>query len=391
MERRPKILGPNDPTNTASSHVRQTERLGDDAVVPAQPAPELPPGAHGNYDVKGEIARGGMGRIMEAHDLRHDRPVALKLLLRWDVASEKRFQREAWVTGRLQHPSIIPLYESGTWETGEPFFAMKLVRGQSLAHVLRTTTRHEDRMALLPHLMAVTEALAYAHGEGVVHRDLKPSNILVGAFGETVVIDWGLAKVHGVGEDTEWRAAPNASADAALTAEGHVLGTPHYMPPEQARGEPIDARADVYALGACMYHALGGALPYDAPTGRDVLKRLLAGPPRALREVASQVPPDLAAIVAKAMSRDPAERYPTANEMAEDLRRFNAGRLVAAHAYTLAELARRWVGKHRAVVLVASVAVLKRFSMVRHRRPFLSPAGRVNRVVHAPSVLGRSA
>jgi serine/threonine protein kinase len=174
-------------THTASG-LRPTEEIGAEPILSAEDLPAFQ-GTHGNYDLGAEIARGGMGRIVEARDRRQDRPVALKFLLRPDAVSAKRFAREAWITGRLQHPSIIPLYESGRWETGEPFFAMKLVRGASLAEVLRSKGTYEERIALLPHLVALTEALAYAHVEGVVHRDLKPSNVLVGAFGETVVID----------------------------------------------------------------------------------------------------------------------------------------------------------------------------------------------------------
>ena len=350
-------------THTATSGVRSTEGIGSEPV--AAPPPDLPPleGTHGDYVVGAEIARGGMGRIVEAYDRRHDRRVALKLLLRDDPLAEKRFAREAWITGRLQHPAIIPLYESGRWETGEPFFAMKLVRGGSLAEVLATKTTHEERLGLVPHLIALTEALAFAHAEGVVHRDLKPSNVLVGAFGETVVIDWGLAKRFADADADDEEGAPGASLDAApsasLTAEGRVVGTPTYMSPEQARGERVDARADVYSLGACLYHALSGVPPYGRSLGgREAIAKLLAAPPVSLVTVAPQVPPDLATIVAKAMAREPADRYPSAKEMAEDLRRFATGRLVSSHAYTARELVMRWVRKRRALVAVVVVSVV---------------------------------
>src|SRR5262249_52986488 len=148
-----------------------------------------------------------------------------------------RFAREMRITARLQHPSIVPLYEAGRWPTGEPFFAMKLVQGESFSAVIAKTTSLAQRLALVPHLGAVAEAIAYAHGRGVIHRDLKPSNVIVGAFGETVVIDWGLAKRL---DDTDVEAAASpAAADVALTQEGRAIGTPCYMPPEQARGERV--------------------------------------------------------------------------------------------------------------------------------------------------------
>jgi tetratricopeptide (TPR) repeat protein len=308
------------------------------------------------FELGREIARGGMGRIVEAWDRRHRRFVAVKLLIKTtSAAARARFVREARVTARLQHPSIVPLYEAGRLSDDEPFLAMKLVAGEPLDKVVRARARLEDRLLLLPNVVAMTEALAYAHEQGVVHRDLKPSNVLLGAFGETVVIDWGLAKLLGEAEDRTEGTADARAEEPWLSAAGAALGTPAYMPPEQARGDAIDARADVYALGALLYHVLAGAAPYAGEGAKVTLERVLAGPPPPLSTHAPNVPADLATLVDKAMARDPADRYADARAMAEDLRRFASGQLVSAHDYSLGALLRRWVARHRGVVTTAAV------------------------------------
>jgi serine/threonine protein kinase len=273
------------------------------------------------YELGAVIAEGGIGRIVAARDKRLDRPVAIKELRDERRDSVARFVREAWITARLQHPAIIPIYEAGRWPNGEPFFAMKLVLGRSFAEVLEEPRSVEARLGLLRHVLVASEAVAYAHSRGIVHRDLKPANILVGAFGETVVIDWGLAK------DTR---APSL-ADLGkprqeLTALGAVLGTPIYMPPEQARGEPATERADVYSLGAILYHLLSGTLPYDGAHAGEVLLRVVAGPPAPLAARERGIPEELGAIVEKAMARLPAERFADAGELALALERFEEGR-----------------------------------------------------------------
>ncbi len=314
--------------------------------------PEVDPRA---YDDRATVAEGGMGRITSATDRRLDRRVAIKELTDPSPVTCRRFEREALVTARLQHPSIVPIYEAGRWPSGEPFYAMKLIEGRTLRDVVREAKDLDARLALLPHVLAVADALAYAHEHGIIHRDLKPHNVLVGGFGETVVIDWGLAKELAADDEP---AAPARPSSDDLTIAGSVMGTPSYIPPEQARGEQVDARADVYAIGAMLYHLLAGEPPYTGNSSAEVLASVVADPPPRLATRAPGVPRDLLAIVDKAMSRAPGERYPSARELAEELRRFQTGRLVAAHAYTRGELLRRWLRRHRTPVLAIGAALV---------------------------------
>ncbi len=332
----------------------------------------LPEVARELYRVDGELARGGMGRILRARDRRVGRAVAIKESLAPRGTLAARFEREALITARLQHPAIVPVYEVGRWPDGDAFYTMKLVAGRPLDEVLAATDGFGQRVALLPHVIAVCEALAYAHDRGIIHRDLKPGNVLIGEYGETVVVDWGLAKdLADAAPDVATVAGAGGASSPArvevddrdhddeagpLTAYGSALGTPAYMPPEQARGEPVDARADVYALGALLYHLLAGAMPYrGARRVDDLIAMVLRGPPPALAASAPEVPAELIAIVERAMAREIDARYPSAKELAADLRRFQTGQLVSAHRYSAAEIVRRWVRRHRAAVLTAAV------------------------------------
>jgi serine/threonine protein kinase/tetratricopeptide (TPR) repeat protein len=341
------------------------------------------------YETDRELARGGMGRIVSARDRRLGRAVALKELIHVGPEHAIRFRREALITARLQHPGIVPVYEAGRWPSGEPFFAMKLVAGKPLDKVIAAARTLPDRLALLPRVLAATEAIAYAHSQRVIHRDLKPANILVGDFGETVVIDWGLAKDLDASEDemvaTGMRRAKTADETAArtaverrsgrhptidnestkspsdastLTVVGSVMGTPAYMAPEQARGDAVDERADVFSLGAMLYHLLAGQPPYEAKTATDVIAAAVLGNVTPLGERAPDAPPDLLAIVTRAMTMEPVGRYATAGELADELRRFLTGQLVASHRYTTMQRVRRFVRKHRAAVSIAVIAAL---------------------------------
>ncbi len=311
----------------------------------------------GHYEIKGEFARGGMGRVLLARDRRLDRTVAIKELhANAGPGAPSRFVREAFITARLQHPAIVPVYEAGRWRGGRPFYAMKLVEGQTLDDLLLAAVDIGDRLALLPHLIAVAEAVAFAHGRRVVHRDLKPANVIVGAFGETVVVDWGLARdLDAVGVPAEHEPRRIEEVDAGQTVTGTILGTPHFMAPEQARGLPVDERADVYALGAMLYFLLTGSPPHAGGSGQEVLAAAAAGGIEPVDRCQPDAPPDLVAVVEKAMAAAPEGRYPTALELAADLRRFATGKLVSAYSYSTRELVRRFVRRHRAEVIVAAV------------------------------------
>jgi serine/threonine protein kinase len=280
-----------------------------------------------------------MGRVFLGRDRRLGRPVAVKVLLDSDPALARRFEWEARVAARLQHPGIVTVYDAGFWPTGEPFLVMKHVLGRSLERVIADAESPAERLALLPHLIAVADALAYAHDLGIVHRDLKPSNVVVGAFGETVIIDWGLAK--DLREEGE---LPAGGGRHGQTEAGAVLGTPAYMAPEQAAGQPIDARADVFALGAMLYQILAGSPPGSGDS--------------------SEGPADLMAIVAKAMAADRAQRYPSAFELAEDLKRFQTGQLVAARRYSIPTRALRSAAR-RPVLTLLPVGALAAW-LLRH-------------------------
>jgi len=342
---------------------------------------------------KNEIARGGMGAILRVRDETLRRDLAMKVVLSGDVAPSResilRFVEEARVQARLDHPGVAPIHHLGTDAAGRACFTMKLVEGRSLAEILAASRRGEERANLVKTvqtLLRVCETVAFAHDRGVVHRDLKPANVMVGAFGEVYVMDWGLAKTLGVAEiaaDVRVAETASSASSSGLTQAGAVLGTPTYMPPEQAegRGADVDARSDVYAVGAILYEALAGRAPYHEPGGSrsaiDTLRDVLDGPPPPLARFAPRGFEELVAVAEKAMARRREDRYPSAREMGEDLQRWIEGRVVRAHRTGAWAEFTKWVRRNKtvaaslatvvAVVVVASMryAVLEKESSAK--------------------------
>lgn len=286
-------------------------------------------GGEGRYQVRGELARGGVGVVLLAHDNDIGRDLAVKVLhedLADDPALLQRFVEEAQIGGQLQHPGIVPVYELGLDLRQRPFFTMKLVQGETLAALLdRRAEPGEDLPRWLSVFARVCETVAYAHARGVVHRDLKPGNIMVGEFGEVLVMDWGFAKVLGRGDDAKDTAQVAPTSDTSVSIAGNVLGTPAYMPPEQAAGEVagLDARADVFALGAILGQILTGRPPY---IGDDLLAQARSGrlEPAYERLRTSGVDPVLSGLATEALQRDAMARPESARALSERLAHYFA-------------------------------------------------------------------
>ncbi|MBX3261968.1 MAG: cyclic nucleotide-binding domain-containing protein [Labilithrix sp.] len=295
-------------------------------------------------EVEARLASGGMGSIDVVIDHALDRRIAIKTLhphLRSDDQTVRMFLREARLTGLLDHPHIVPVYDLGERESGELFFAMKLVEGQTLAALIRALPRGVLDTATLYTLLdvfaKVCDALAFAHSRGVLHCDVKPANVMVGEFGQVFLMDWGIARLvvaegapasqaRSGGAD---EAAPPRRARPAQSTDNSIIGTPGYMSPEQARGDrkKLDVRSDVFLLGALLYEILTHRPPYASSDKSETLALAAAGAFPSPRKVAGElaVPLELERIVLRAMARSPEERYPSVAALKEDLVRFMRG------------------------------------------------------------------
>ncbi|MFO0580059.1 MAG: WD40 repeat domain-containing serine/threonine-protein kinase [Polyangia bacterium] len=353
-------------SQTAASQAAASQATPSQAT-PSQAAASLPgePRSHPfglsgevRYEPLAELGCGGMGRVVVATDRRLRRQIALK-----HIASavceqpgiEQRFAREALITAGLDHPAIVPIFDAGRRGDGSLFYTMRLIRGRTLSAAIADADGLTGRLALLRHFLVACEAVAYAHSRGVVHRDLKPDNILVGEFGETQVVDWGLARRHDEDEAEPERAELGC---ALRTAVGAVIGTPLYMSPEQAAGLPAEPSSDVFSLGVVLYEILAGRPPLHGRDPSVVLRAHQRGELPPLRERQPDAPRELVAIVDKALSKGPEQRYPDARALATDVARFLDGRRVTAHRYSLGQglvrLARAW----RAPLTVGAVAAV---------------------------------
>jgi len=334
--------------------------LSDKALVRLREAGDIPDLTGTRYRLLECVARGGMGVVYVAEDEKLQRRVALKVLDLPGTDSDlaNRLLREALVLARLEHPGIVPVHDVGTLADGRVFYIMKFVQGQRLDKYIQAVTSITDRLRIF---LRICDAVAFAHARGVLHRDLKPANIMVGSFGEVLVMDWGLAKL--LREETR---APTQTADpdatiferpgqardsrrgqdtSLATGHGTVMGTPGYMSPEQARGdvEQLDARSDIFSLGALLRFLLAdNSEPSANAAGKQHLDKALE------------------AICSKAAAPDPGGRYPSVSELALDVSRYLDGLAVAAHRESIFEKLGRFYRRYRFFILLIAAYLLMR-------------------------------
>lgn len=326
------------------------------------------------YLVQERHDEGALGRIMRAHDRELNRQVALKEMkpgVAANPASRDRFLVEAEVTGGLEHPSIVPVYSLGSYEDDRPYYVMRFIRGNNLGKAIQAFHAADNQSLdpgqrlvelhrLLRRFIDVCHAIQYAHSRGILHRDLKPGNIMLGKFGETLVVDWGLAKIIGrdgslPGEEPTLR--PSSGSGTYATMIGSVVGTPSYMSPEQAGGEvdQLTAASDIYGLGATLYCVLTGRAPFKGRKG--VLEKVRRGDFPPPREVKPEIDRPLEAICLKAMRLEPEDRYATAGDMIADLEAWIAEEPVSVYQENRRERLARWMRRNRNRVQAAVVAL----------------------------------
>lgn len=373
----PSIIQDIEDHDLAASIAKLTPIAANEETTSFRPSPDTGT----RYRKLRHHADGGQGRVFVADDFELHREVALKEVkpgLSSDPDSHSRFVLEAEITGGLEHPGIVPVYGLGTYPDGRPYYAMKFIRGESLdvaikqfhasgVPVLEGVERSMAFRHLLRRFVDVCNAVAYAHSRGVVHRDLKPKNIMLGKFGETLVVDWGLAKVGnkehtskdflGANLEMERTLRPASGSSVATTMDGAQIGTPAFMSPEQAAGRVLDlgSASDIYSLGSTLFLLLTGKLPYFAESPEETMEKVRRGdftPPRKLR---TDIPAALDAICRKAMSRQPGDRYASALALAADIDHWLADEPVDAFPERLIAKTARWARRHRLAVAIAGI------------------------------------
>ena len=314
-------------------------------------------------------AQGGVGQVWVSLDGRFGREVALKELRperQFNVQTAARFLAEARVTGRLVHPGIVAVHDLGEGPDGSPYYTMPFVAGKTLEGAIADHHRAVgkglaggvERNALLMALVAVCNAVAYAHSRGIIHRDLKGQNVILGEFGESILLDWGLAKSLDPA-DADWQPTDGPWLPAGATQDGQVMGTPAWMAPEQAEGRAdlVGTRTDVYALGAILFHILTGRAPFDGVDSRVIIEKVRKEAPPTPRQVVPGTSKALDAVCRKAMMRDPAARYASPLDLAADIQRWLADEPVSALKEGISARLGRWGRRHRSAVAAGLILV----------------------------------
>jgi eukaryotic-like serine/threonine-protein kinase len=328
--------------------------LSDSTLSHLQEVADLPDLSGTRYDLMEPIGRGGMGAVYRVRDRELDRDAAMKVLAISDAPPDRlvRLLNEAHILARLEHPGIVPIHEVGRLADGRAFYVMKLVKGRRLDEHVRTLGSLTELLRIFER---IAEAVAFAHAHGIVHRDLTPGNVMVGAFGEVLVMDWGAAKIRtpstpadAVTIDEPRRVARepvSGSTSPPVTADGTVIGTPGFMAPEQARGDAgaVDHRADVYALGALLARSMA-----EAP-------------------VPKPVPAPLRAVCARAMADRPEDRYASVADLSADLARYIAGLAVAAYPEGMLDRTRRFTRTYRTPILLVVAYLIMRIGFLLFR------------------------
>ncbi|HEV3448071.1 MAG TPA: serine/threonine-protein kinase, partial [Gemmataceae bacterium] len=329
-------------------------------------------GRPSRYILKKFHAKGGMGEIWLADDIDVGRSVALKRMRSGREGNREKFFMEARITGRLEHPGIVPVHELGEDEQGRPFYIMKFVHGPTLKDRIKeyhdasstsATPREVQQLRLLENFVSLCQTVAYAHSKGIIHRDIKPDNVMLGEYGETLVLDWGIAKMLGQAEGPENSMSGGSlslSGESHETEMGTIKGTPSYFAPEMAAGliTEIDQKSDVYLLGATLYQILTGQRPRKGASLQQIIALARSETPAAPRQLTPGIPRALEAICLKAMSRNKNERYADALKLAEDVQRYLAGEPVSAYPEPLLARAWRWARKHRRLLGQTAAALL---------------------------------
>jgi len=319
-----------------------THWLSDSALERLREAADTPDLTGTRYRLVDKLGQGGMGGVFRVEDTALNRQIAMKVINVPDPAGDwsARLLQEAHIIAKLEHPAIVPVHDAGVLPDGRPYYTMKLVQGKRLDEHIAIVQNVPDRLRIF---LRICDAVAFAHANGVLHRDLKPGNVMVGPFGEVLVMDWGLSKLISATEGNIRLAqpqVPGTSAQSGGTAHGTVMGTLGYMAPEQTRGESLDARADVYSLGAILQFLLKDSSPIPRP---------------------------LAAIRKQAMTVDRVERYPAVQDLATDVSHFLDGLPVSAYPEGPLTRSWRWIVRNRVWILLLLAYLVTRALLIFFR------------------------